>query len=246
MAASDRVVVMSWDVGEKNLCCYKIKFSMECLASVKSESVPYFRRYMENGECTHEFSEFLKKLAACGERILVKRIDLTDPSDRMWKRKRIISNRFLVRLSNHLEDMNEEKAFDDVDYIVIENQLKKAENNRQIQFHMRSYFLTLFLTFKPVIFFPACYKTRMFGAPRIVYSSTKNRMIKMTKYMRKKWATGKAREFMENMGDSEGVSMIYEKKGKRRVKADDESDCLLQAFAFVMLVFVDGKTELLQ
>jgi len=246
MALSDSLVVMSWDIGEKNLCCYKIRFSMKYLKSISSENVPYFRRYGENGECTREFSEFLKKLAVCGERILVKKIDLTDPSDRMWKRKRIITNRFLVRLSNHLEDMNEEKSFDDVDYIVIENQLKKAENNRQIQFHMRSYFLGLFLNFKPVVFFPACYKTRMFGAPRIVYSSRKKRMIKMTKYMRKKWASGKARELMETVGDSEGISMIYEKKGRGRVKADDESDCLLQAFAFIMLVFVDGKTELLQ
>lgn len=237
--------IISFDIGEKNLACYCIKVNLNKLLELKQENIPFYERYDKNGEATPKFSKFLKKLTTVFETIFIGKADITSEDDKKIGKRRIVTNRMLVRLHNYLEDLNEQGIFNDIDYFLIERQLKKATDNLQLQMYIKAYFISIFLAFRPIICFPAYHKTRIFGAPKKVYNEKKKGYKKMTTYQRKKWASEKVFEILSNNNDFITLQKIYGKEGKIKKKSDDYSDCLLMDLAFLYIVFIDNKKDIL-
>lgn len=237
------ITIMGFDIGERNFTLFTDRYPYDRLESLKSRAVPYPQRYDNNGQCNQKFSEFLEELGSCGERVFTDKFDMTTVDDKKRGKRRLITTTLLARLNNYLDKLNGEGHFDSVDYFVIEEQVKRAENNRQIQFHLRGYLIGLFLDFRPIVLFPSCYKTRILGAPKRINNEKRGKLMKMRHGDRKKWAVQKAQEILTNRGDIEGIDEIFNKK--KQGKGDDCSDCLLEILAFVNLVFIDGKKDLL-
>lgn len=242
-ASSDFITIMAWDVGEKHLTWFIEKISLSKLRNLSKDNIPLTRRYDKNGECTQEFAKVLTKLYLLGQRVSQGQVDLTTKDDKKWGRKRIIDNKFLIRLTNYLEDMNESGLLSTINYFIIEEQVKKADNNRIIQFHIRSYLLMLFLSFKPIICFSATHKTKVLGAPKKLWNEKKQQIIKMDKSARKKWASDKCLAILSERNDMEGLAQIFAKQGRKKVKSDDYADCLLHILSWSYLVFVDGQSQ---
>lgn len=234
---------MGFDIGEKNFTLFTDRYPYDQLEPLKSRAIPYQRRYDNNGIPTHDFSKFLTELSECGERIFTDKFDMTASDDKKCGKRRIITTRLLVRLTNYLDGLNKSGHFDQVDYFVIEEQVKRAENNRQIQFHLRAYLIGLFLDFRPIILFPSSFKTRILGAPKKIMDEKLGKLVKMNHGDRKKWAIVKAKEILKCRGDIEGLDLLFTKK--IHGKGDDCADCLLQILCFVNLVFIDEKKDLL-
>lgn len=238
------VTIMGFDIGEKNFTIFTDRYEIEKLTILKNRVVPYQQRYNENGESTVKFSEFLNQLACCGERIFMDKFDMTRTDDKKYGKRRLITNKLLVRLNNYLDGLNRGGILDEIDYFLIEEQVKRAENNRQIQFHLRGYLIGLFLDFRPIVLFPSSFKTRIIGAPKKIMNDKKGRLLKMKHADRKKWAISKAKEILQYRDDTEGVELLFNKK--IHGKGDDCSDCLLEILAFVNLVFIDEKMDVLR
>ena len=240
---TEYVTIMSFDIGEKNFCCYKETVNLNSLTELKKENVPVDKRYNKNGECFPEFGNLLRKMSKLGNRTFVDKVDITSKDDKKYGKRRVITNKMLVRLSNYLEDLNEKKVFDDVSYFVIEEQLKSADNNRQIQFHLRSYLLLLFLNFRPILSFSSRYKTCILGAPKKVLDEKEQKYVKLSKPLRKKWASERAFNILTDRNDFEGLDIIFTKK--KTGKSDDIADCIVMTQAFLYMVFIDNNTNCL-
>lgn len=238
---SNYITVLTIDIGEKNLALYKEKIDLYAVKSLKGENIPQNKRYNSNGECTAEFSTFLKKLSKAGERIYSIKLDITSDTDIKFKKRRVINTALLCRLTARLEELNEEKVFCGINYIIIEQQVKRATNNLILMHHIRSYFILLFLDFIPIILFKASYKTQILGAPKKVLNKAKSKMIKLSKYKRKTWASQKAFEILTDRNDMQGLAAIFS-SGSGKIKSDDIADCILMNICFIYLTFVLEKT----
>jgi hypothetical protein len=233
------IVILGIDIGEKNFAIAKERYNIKLIDEIKKENIMENLRYDKNGECTTSFAKILRKMSTIGERVFYDKMNLTSKEDKKWGKKRIINNKFLVRLTNYLEDLNEKKVYDDVHYFIIENQLKRADNNRQIQFHVRAYLIMLFLNFRPIISFQARHKTEILGAPKQIYDEKEQKMIKMKTRSRKLWASERAFNILSDRNDIAGLDTVFSKK------SDDISDCILMIQAFVYMVFIDDKKNIL-
>lgn len=239
--ATKYITILTVDIGEKNLAIYKERIDLTYINSIKDDNIPQHKRYGANGECTDEFSLYLRKLSKGGERIDSIKLDVTDGSDVKYKGKRIITTQLLCRVTSRLEELNEGTLFSGLNYILIEQQVKKATNNLILMHHIRSYFILLFLDFIPIILFKASYKTQILGAPKKVLNRNKTKMIKLSKYKRKKWASDKAFQILTDRNDMQGLAAIFSSKSGK-IKSDDIADCILMNICFIYLTFVLEKT----
>ncbi len=242
--------ILAIDIGMTNLAMFKEKVNITKLGKIKN--ISKFSRYTSNGECTEEFQEVLNKLYLCGKKTWIDKIDVTDDNEdkfitstvkikktksKQIRKRRIINNKMLLRLTDYLKKLKDNKVFDDVDIIVIEKQMKTNPSAQEVQFHIRAFFLFWYRLEKEIILFPSKYKTQVLGAPKKLLSS-KNVFGKMTKYQRKKWAVELANEILSLRKDKETLDFIFiENKSKK----DDLSDTLLHSIAFSYLRYIDGS-----
>lgn len=239
---TEYITILSIDIGEKNLAIYKERFNINELNKLKPDNRLIEQKYDYNGECCPLFQSYLTKLGNAGERIFSTKINFTADDDKKWGKQRVISHKMLCRLTNYLEDLNQLKAYNNVDYIIIEKQLVKATNNCTIMHHVRAYFIMLFLDFKPIILFNASHKTKVLGAPKKVWCDKKQKLMKLSKYKRKVWASNKAFKILTDRNDIIGLAQIFSNKAK----SDDLADCILMNLSFIYLVFINDNTEYLQ
>jgi hypothetical protein len=211
------IVILGIDIGEKNFAIAKERYNIKLIDEIKKENIMENLRYDKNGECTTSFAKILRKMSTIGERVFYDKMNLTSKEDKKWGKK----------------------VYDDVHYFIIENQLKRADNNRQIQFHVRAYLIMLFLNFRPIISFQARHKTEILGAPKQIYDEKEQKMIKMKTRSRKLWASERAFNILSDRNDIAGLDTVFSKK------SDDISDCILMIQAFVYMVFIDDKKNIL-
>jgi hypothetical protein len=238
ISMTEYVYVMSFDIAIRNQACHIEKFPKDKLKELCNKNIPTYQRYDKNKECTSNFKTLLYELYRLGERVYTDKIDLALPGAKKKGNKFTICNKILVKLTNYLEDLNEKKVFDKVDYFVIEEQLKKNPTAQQLAYHIRAYLIMLFLEFKPIIMFPSKYKTQILGAPYLIYDEKKKKLVKLgTK--RKKWATEKVMEIFLDRNDKQGIDEFFVQK--KYGKPDDTCDCVLMDMAFTYMYFIDNK-----
>lgn len=234
---------MSWDIGEKNFAWAKTNVNQDELAKLRAGNIPPKQRYDANGECLPEMSKLLTSMHMLGEQVGMGKCDLTQLDDKKFKKRRVITNGILVRLTNYLEDLNKAGVYDDVNYFLIEEQRTIATNNQQLQYHLRGYLIQLFLTFRPIVMFPSKYKTVILGAPKKIWNERKSKLAKLTYTQRKKWAGQKALQILTIRKDNDSIDSIFTKKKYGPVA--DVSDCMLMNECFLYLLFVDDRREIL-
>ncbi len=234
------VYILSIDPGEKNLALFIERYPKDMLDKLKFTGT----KYDKNGEATTEFKIVLNKIYKLGERIWHEKKDLTTKDDKKIGKRRKITNTFLNRMTVYLEELNKQGLFNNISYVIIEQQQRKATNNLEIQYHIRAYFIGLFSIFVPIICFPAKNKTRVLGCPKEVFDTKKNIIVKTTnsKPHRKIWSSMRGLDILSLRGDVKGIETIFGKK----CKTDDISDCLIQSIAFVILLFLDKQEDLLE
>ncbi len=236
--------VLSIDIGMNNLALYKERIDLNIISTVKK--LPKSLQYNDNGEFLPQMKTEFDKLYKAGARQWIDKVDITRSDDKMvgkTRKRRVVTNRMLLRLSDYLDKLREEGVFNDIDTIIIEKQMKTNPNAQEIQHHIRSYFLFYYKEEKDVIAFHSKYKTQILGCFRKklkvkVDAKTKvktEKLTKITKLQRKNWAKERAMYILSERNDMIGLNFIF---NDNKNKADDLSDCICQLQAFIYLKYV--------
>jgi hypothetical protein len=246
----ESTTVLSVDIGMTNLALYKECVDLKKISKVKR--VPMTKRYTKNGEATPEQQAQLDEMFLCGSVKWIDKVNITREDDKFVGKKvkrRVVTSRMLLRLSDYLDEQRKKGVFDDVDTIIIEQQLKTNPNAQIIQYHIRSYFLFQFRDTKTIYSFQSRYKTQILGAPKKLPYKKKvakkdvvegaeevpEVLRKMTKAQRKGWAETKALKILSSRDDMKTVNFIF---NENKSKADDLSDVICQLQAFIYLKHV--------
>jgi hypothetical protein len=84
-----------------------------------------------------------------------------------------------------------------------------------------------------IVLYPSKNKTRVIGAPLKVDKVGKDgvsKLVKVTKYQRKKWSTLYAQTILTNREDQTWLKYIFE---TNKAKKDDLSDVIMQALSYI-------------
>lgn len=236
--------IITIDIGMNNLALYKERVNLTKIKQIKN--IPKSRRYTANGVATPEFQKILNQIYLCGKREWLDKVNITsDTHDKfivtktkkgVTRKRRVVNNQMLLRLTDYLQNLKDKGIFDDVDDIIIELQLKTNPPAQEIQFHIKSTLLMWYRDTKNIILFPSKYKTQIIGAEKKLLDN-KGKLGRMTKPQRKKWAKEIAFEILTKRNDLYGINLIFVKNKK---KADDISDCILMVESYCYLFYVDN------
>lgn len=230
--------ILSIDIGVKNFAMWVEEFDLEKLKELKKEFSSSFKtpvkRCDKNNDPTPEYNEFLKKFMVSSKTIFCQKIDFScDEKYNKTKRGQVIlDNNIYYSVIKKLDECKDK--FDDVEYVVIEKQLKTNPNAQTIEHHVHAYFIHRYGLQKQVISFESRHKTRVLCCPKKIKKD--DSMVKINKAYRKKWTTDKVMNVMLDRKDKETFEYVF---SKNKSKADDLSDTLCQAFAFVILEFIE-------
>lgn len=214
-----KIWILSIDPGKINFSFIIEEIDIEKIDKIKN--IPKSKRFDKNGP-TDDYNKILNDMFCCGKTVIVENnsINFGVTSDKY------IDPKIFINLTDVLDKY--QKYFDQVDYIVIEQQMSfgKRKNNTlalKIAQHAFSYFTIMYRDWKKIQEFGAYYKTKILGAPE-----------KMDKPARKKWAIQKASEIWILRDDFKTASKVESAK-----KKDDMSDTLVMTQAFIYLHFID-------
>jgi len=146
-----------------------------------------------------------------------------------------LQNSTRLNLAEYLESKKELLAT--CDKILIEQQFKTgvACNFDAILLGESTYSWLVFNLGDKVTYTPSRYKTCLLGCPRTVMETRENglRVARdITKRDRKKWSKKRTIEILKSRGDKINIDYI---EGR---KADDVSDCILMALAWLLKTYV--------
>jgi hypothetical protein len=236
---NDTINILSIDVGMNNLALYIEEVNIDEVYKIKNINMNC--RYNKNGECTDDMNNLLNNLYKCGKKIWIDKVNITSETDKFIgtkRKRRIVDNNMLIRLTNYLN--SNKKIFDNVNTIIIENQMKTNPNAQQLQYHIRAWFLINYYNVDTDIFtkqficFPSKYKTQILGC----YKKLPNKsglLTKITKTQRKNWAKIIAKNILNQRQDDDTINYIFT---QNKSKADDLSDCICQCYAFIYLKYL--------
>lgn len=227
---NDKIIqICSIDIGSKNFAFYIEEFNASKLERINNISKD--ERYNSNGTLTDLMDVLLKEVFVNGKTILHINEDLTKNTDK----DKYLDQQIYYNMIDHLEKYKE--YLDKCSYFVIEQQLKRNTKAMKLGQHCASYFMIKYGKTKPLIEFPAYYKTTILGAIKTFDKQYKNGNIKwktLGDKERKKWAISKVFDILSIRGEENALNNIKTKK-KQCDLAD--TNCQLQAFKY--LYFVD-------
>jgi len=230
--------ILSIDIGVKNFAMWIEEFFPVKIEEFKKEFSSSFKtpakRCDKNNEATPEYADFLKRFMVSSKTVFCKKIDFSS-EEKCEKTKRgqiILDNNIYYSIIRNLDLYK--IHFDDIDYIVIEKQLKTNPNAQTMEHHVHAYFIHRYGLQKKVVSFESRHKTRVLCCPKKVKKD--DAFVKINKAYRKKWTTDKVMNVMIERKDKETFDYVF---SKNKSKADDLSDTLCQAFAFIVLEFIE-------
>ena len=238
--SENSIWVVSFDIGIKNFAFCLEEYNTDSLYTINNIK----NKYNLDGTPTEEFSTELDKLYKSGKIILLVNKDLSGGKKCETK----LDPEVYFTMYKHLDDY---KCYWDLcNFFIVEEQMsfgkKQNKNACKLGQHCQSYFMFVYGKFKPVIEFPAYHKTQVLGAPK-TQKTTKTGKITykaMIKKERKDWAIIKAKQILQLRNDSENLQHFEKKrrkKGVKKMKLDDISDCLLHNSSFIFLAYVEEK-----
>ena len=237
----------SFDIGKKNFSFYIESFDIDEITSLQKENITKTKRYHQNGTCTDEFGDLLKKVYTNGKKEFVGNFDITSGTNK--------EKYFDVDLCNNLTTLLDKyKDYGNkVEFFVIEQQMSFGNrvNTMALKLaqHAESYFMIKYgckgvysnlANCKTIVEFPSYHKTQVLGSEKIekVTKAGKKSFKNIDKPARKKWAVETAYGMLTERDDYDTIEEITSSK-----KKDDLSDVIIQAQAFKYLYFVDIKNK---
>jgi len=231
--SDDNIQIASFDIGKLNFAFYIEEINLKEFENIKN--ISSLKRYNANGTPTEEFRNILDIVYKNGNKILLKKYDLTTKD--VDKDKYFDFN----LCYNMVEVLDEyEEYWENVDIIIVERQMsfRKKINTMALKLgqHCESYFINKYGRDIKIIEFEAYHKTQILGAEKILTTTKTGRKTykNMGDYARKKWAVEEAFSILSLRDDYETMSEIGSIK-----KKDDLSDVIIQLQAFKYLYFVD-------
>jgi hypothetical protein len=217
--------IISIDIGIKTLSIYREEFDFEKAKKIKK--IDRYKRYTKEAMATPEYYKYVEDVYKCGKVIYLDKKNISNNNN-----ARFVDRIVLINLIDYLDELDSKGLFNDVDTIVIEKQMQRNPNAQIIEHHIYSYLLILFKSFKNIVIFPSKNKTRVLGAPLKVFDLKLNKWRKVKKHERKKWATDKTNEILNNRSDFETLDFIFK---TNKTKKDDLSDTIVQCLAYNLL-----------
>jgi hypothetical protein len=235
--SNDNIWIASFDIGKCNFSFYIEEMSLKELEIIKNISKD--KRYNQNGTCTLDFSNIIKKVYLNGKIILLENVDLTKDTNK--------SKYFDLEWCHNMIDILDKykEYWDKVSYFVIEQQMSFGKKNNTMALKLgqncESYFMFKYGRFKKVIEFPAYYKTQILGAQKgeKILKSGKIKYVAIDKPARKKWSIKKGLSILEERKDFDTIEELQRKNGRKKQKLDDKMDVLCQLQSFKYLYFVE-------
>lgn len=230
--------ILSIDIGVKNFAMCVEHYNEDVLSTLSTEYKNKFKKPITrcdvNNEATEEYSNFLYRfMKDASTTVMCNKIDFSDEKTSKNKRGQVIlDNNIFQSIITKLDQYK--SYYDDVNYIVIEKQLKTNPNAQTIEHHVHAYFIHRYGLSKEVINFESRHKTRVLCCPKKIKKNDK--MVNIDKTFRKKWTTNKVMNVMMERKDKSTFEYIFT---KNKSKADDLSDTICQAMAFVLLRFIE-------
>jgi len=217
------IKIISIDVGLRTL-----SISKECYSSLEPLNIQSSKRYNSLGESTELFKTSIDKVSKKGEVLFLEKIDLGDKKD-------YFAGRAFDTLYNWLDNISQDIQFSDTDVILIEQQLKTNYIATCIMHHiycwLNLYYKNNKLNSTNIILYPSKNKTRILGMPLKVESESSSKLIRVTKYQRKKWSIEQMKRWITLRNDSWALDYIFK---ENKDKKDDLCDTLLQSFSYIV------------
>jgi hypothetical protein len=232
--------VLSIDIGVRNFAMSIENFDEKKIETFSKEFKMNFKTNISkcnsNNEPTEKYSDFLKRfITECSSTEICSKIDFCDDDEKKPKRNKrnqvILDNNIFYSIIKKLDDYK--SHFNNVDYVVIERQLKTNPNAQTVEHHVHAYFIHNYGLDKEVVSFESRHKTRVLCCPKKILKEEK--MVNIDKAYRKKWTTNKVMNMMIDRKDNSTFDYIFK---QNKSKADDISDTICQAIAFALLRFV--------
>ena len=233
MTNDNIIQIASFDIGKLNFAFYIEEIDVSKFESIKN--IPSTKRYNANGTPTEEFRNILDIVSKNGNKVLLKKYDLTT--------KDVDKDKYFdFNLCYNMVDVLDEyeEYWGNVDIIIVERQMsfRKKINTMALKLgqHCESYFINKYGRDIKIIEFEAYHKTQILGAEKILTTTKtgKKSYKNMSDYARKKWAVEEAFSILSLRDDYETMSEIGSIK-----KKDDLSDVIIQLQAFKYLYYID-------
>lgn len=219
------ISVLSIDIGLRNLSLCKEYYDIE--EAKKIPKIDKRERYNKDATSTDKYKEYIENVSKCGALKMIDKTDLTKGGNAQF-----ITTSILLNLIDYLDSLNKKGYFEDIDYILIEKQLKSNPNAQVIEAHIHNYFLMLYRDTIPVILYPSKNKTRILGMELKKIDEKTNKLRKVVKRERKIWACEQALKILTLRKDINAIEYIFK---KNKSKKDDLSDILIQCLSYILL-----------
>jgi len=213
---ADKITIISIDIGLRNLGLSKESFSLSTLQSIS----PPNEFYDKYGEAQPDMKRYISEIGCCGSLTYWERTDLGD-------KKTFHAGGSYFRLIEWLDTLRVTGVFDDVHVILIEQQMKTNNIAISIMYHIHSYFLIYFGTFKRVILYQSKNKTRVLGAA--LTKEVDGKLKAVTKYNRKKWSVTTITDLLHQRKDKSSLTILQKEK-----KKDDLCDTVAQCLSYIV------------
>jgi hypothetical protein len=214
------MIIVSFDIGLRTCSMACEEYPNE--DTLERPKVCYLARTLE---ATDDMKEYVKKVGEQGRVLHLEKRDLGD-------KKAFFADHAFRNLYAWCKEMHEHLSRADV--VLIEQQMKCNNIALALMHHLQAYLLITYEN-KKVKLYPSKNKTRVLGAPLKVVEDAK--VVKVTKYQRKKWSTMCAEDMLKRRKDDVWYKYIFE---KNKSKKDDLSDGLMQTLSYVVQARLDG------
>jgi hypothetical protein len=216
------VTIVSIDVGLRTCSMCKERYNIPQIVSLEKPEVAFG----DHGTATPEWSDFINKVADHGTLIGLEKRDLGTKPD-------YFSGKAYFNLIDWLDSLANDKYFDDVHVIMIEQQMKTNNIALSLMFHIHSWCLINFRNFKKTLLYPSTNKTRMLGAP--LKQENDSGKLKKTSYaQRKKWSVETVKGILERRKDEYHLEYIFV---DNKSKKDDLCDTVVQGLSYIVSTY---------
>lgn len=227
------LLIASIDIGIHNTPLVVEEFNEKKLRECKA--IPIKKRFNLNREPTEEFKKILKQVYLNGKVVFFSKQDFLIGEK---LKKNTVDDLTLFNISDWLKSL---PILYDIDFILIEKQLKTNPVAQIIEKHIRSVLSEILrdnieLGICSIIPFDSYHKTKVLGAPKLINGK------KMTKPQRKNWSCSVFTEIMlQRSEEDQSVNGMYQDIILGNKKYDDESDCFLMNQAGKVRLFLDDE-----
>jgi hypothetical protein len=213
--------ITSIDVGLKTISLSQENYNMKSFKPLKKNE-----KYELNGVASQVMNDMINKISMCGDVEYLDKQDLGSKLD-------YFAGRSFHSLYSWLKVLDEDGVWSKSDIILIEQQMLVNRIASTLMNHLHAWLLIHYPS-KNIILYPSKNKTRILGMSLKCEHKVSKKIVRVTKYQRKKWSIDQMKVFLTNRKDDWSLNYIFvENKNKK----DDLCDTLLQSLSYIVSLY---------